>query len=180
MGKGTKHVRDWAETTLQVIIDARALYIHSVKIMENERVFPPANDFRGETLRQIHRDLMNVYLSAWDANRINVPKNPEFAEERLSLQRSAIASCRHLLALFELAKRQFHLEHGKYWNWMDMLVKVKNKLEAWHKSDVVRFGGSVKSVRETAMSEEASVEMNSTEGGARLNTLGQHRVVALA
>lgn len=34
MGKGTKHAADWKETTLQVVIDARRLYCHSVKIVE--------------------------------------------------------------------------------------------------------------------------------------------------
>ena len=35
MAKGTKHKADWKETTLQVVIDAKRIYCHSMKIMDN-------------------------------------------------------------------------------------------------------------------------------------------------
>lgn len=153
MGKGTKHAREWKETTLQVVIDAKRLYTHSVKIMGNEKVFRPANDFRNETLMRIHGEILDVYMKTWDANRINCVKDPSRTSERLALQRFAIASCHRLLALFELAKSQFHLESRKFWHWMEMLVALGKKLEAWHKSDEKRFGAQ--------------------EDGGRLDLLGQ-------
>lgn len=93
MGKGTNHASDWKMTTLKVAIDARRLYVHSVKIMGNEKVFKPSNDFRGATLLTIHETLLDVYIKTWEANRINVAKNPSLANERLTLQRFALASC---------------------------------------------------------------------------------------
>jgi len=140
MGKGTKHAADWKETTLQVVLDAKRLYTHSVKIMGNEKVFKPSNDFHCATLNRIHELLLDVYLKTFEANRVNVPKNPELANERLALQRFAIVDCQNLLALFELSKSQFHLDARKFWNWMEMLVNLGKKLSAWHKSDVERYG----------------------------------------
>ena len=70
MGRGTKHKADWKETTLQVVIDARRLYCHSVKIMGNEKVFNPKNDFQNSTLIKIQESLLSVYTRVWDANRI--------------------------------------------------------------------------------------------------------------
>lgn len=60
MGKGTEHKKDWKPTTLQVVIDAKRLYYHSTKIMSNEKVFNPKNDFRGSTLIRIHELLLDV------------------------------------------------------------------------------------------------------------------------
>lgn len=68
MGRGTKHVADWKETTLQVVIDAKRLYCHSVKIMGNEKVFNPKNDFQNTTLIRIQESLLSVYTNVWDAN----------------------------------------------------------------------------------------------------------------
>ena len=124
MSKGTKHKADWKETTLQVVIDAKRLYCHSVKIMGNEKVFKPVNDFRGATLMTVHETLLDVYVKTWEANRINVSRHPELADERLALQRFAIADCHRLLALFELVKSQFHVPAAKFWNWMNMLAEV--------------------------------------------------------
>lgn len=87
MPRGTQHKRDWKETTLQVVIDAKRLYCHSVKIMSNEKVFKPSNDFRGLTLIRVHELLLDVYTKTWEANRINVSKEPALKDERLALQR---------------------------------------------------------------------------------------------
>lgn len=139
MGKGTRHASDWKPTTLKVAVDARRLYCHSVKIMSNEKVFKPSNDFRGCTLITVHELLLDVYIKTWEANRINAVRHPEEAEDRLALQRAAMADCHRLLAMFELVKHQFHLDSGKFWNWMNMLYDVGEKIAAWHKSDTERF-----------------------------------------
>lgn len=139
MGKGTKHKADWKETTLQVVLDAKRLYCHSMKIMGNEKVFNPKNDFHNRTLIKISDLLLDVYSKTWEANRINVTKEPELAGERLALQRQAVVSAKLLLSLFELAKSQFHIDARKYWNWMNMLVELGKRLSAWHKSDVARY-----------------------------------------
>lgn len=150
MGKGTKHASDWKPTTLKVAIDAKRLYCHSVKIMANEKVFKPSNDFRGATLINIHESLLDLFIKTWEANRINVARQPECINERLALQQMAISNCHRLLALFELAKSQFHLPSGKFWNWMNMLCEVGKELAAWHNGD---FG-------------------KETKNGSRLNSVG--------
>lgn len=71
MAKGTKHKADWKETTLQVVIDAKRLYCHSVKIMGNEKVFNPKNDFHNVTLIRISEPLLDVYSKTWEANMDN-------------------------------------------------------------------------------------------------------------
>ncbi len=163
MGRGTKHAADWKETTLQVVIDAKRLYCHSVKIMGNEKVFNPRNDFQNSTLLRIQQALLSVYTNVWDANRINVLKEPDMACERLELQRWAIVECKRLLSLFELAKPQFHIPTAKFWNWMSMLVELSKKISAWHKRDAERYG---------------SKNDLSNQGGCRLISLRCQRAAA--
>lgn len=157
MGKGTEHKKDWKPTTLQVVVDAKRLYYHSAKIMSNEKVFNPKNDFHGTTLIRINELLLDVYTKTWEANHINASKEPHLVGERLALQRHAIVSTRLLLSLFELAKSQFHLDSRKFWNWMNMLVELGKKLSAWHKSDIERYG---------------SQSSLSNQDGRRLQSLG--------
>lgn len=140
MGRGTKHKCEWKPTILQAVIDARTLYKHTTKIMANEKVFSPANDFLGTTLYRIHETALTIYMSAWNANRINAALNPDQAADRLGLQAEAIARCQELLALMELAKSQFHLPSGKFWFWANMADLLSKKLEAWYRSDKSRYG----------------------------------------
>ena len=131
MGKGTKHKNDWRETILQTAIDARRLYIHSVKIMSNPKAFNPINDFNGATLKLIQETALTIYMDVWKANRINAVKHPEEAGRRLALQKDALERCAEFLALAELAKPQFHLPAAKFWNWMDMGFHLAIKIDAW-------------------------------------------------
>ena len=108
--------------------------------MGNEKVFRPENDFQNATLVRIQECLLSVYTKVWDANKINVAKDPDLAQMRLELQNWAVVDCKRLLSLFELAKPQFHIPSKKFWNWMNMLVEFGRKLAAWHKSDVSRYG----------------------------------------
>ena len=190
MGKGTKHARDWNETPLQVLIDARNLYIHSVRIMGNPKHFNPADDFHNETLYLIQRELLHVYVSARAANRINVTKEPWRAHERLALQDEAITSCDVLEAYFDLVKPQFRLDSKKFWYWMDMFVKVSNKMKAWHKCDVERYGElahpkdapSKTPLLDVALKRISPPAEQSSGGetGATLNELGLQPVAAFA
>ena len=143
MGKGTKHKNDWKETTLQVVVDAKFFFCHSVRIMGNDKVFAPTNDFRGMTLMRAFELAYDIYEKVWTANTINVRKNPEQASERLALQKAAVLSCKQMLALMELMKMQFHLRAQKYWNWKRMLMNLGIKASAWNKSDTVRYAQQV-------------------------------------
>ena len=137
---------------MQVVIDAKRFFCHSVKIMGNDKVFEPTNDFRGMTLMRAFELAYDIYEKVWTANYINVGKNPGQAGERLALQQAAITSCKLMLALMEVMKTQFHLRAQKFWNWSSMLVDLGAKTAAWHKRDAARYGDLVK------------------QGGSRLNS----------
>lgn len=139
MGKGTKLARDWAETTLQVIIDAEDFYIHTVKILRNEKHFKPTDDLDKETLYTIQREALHLVVAVRTANKINVSKDPDRARDRLALQEEAMTSCDLLETYLNLSKRQFHLDSDKFWYWYGLLDKVTKRLVAWHKSDKTRF-----------------------------------------
>lgn len=141
MGKGIKHKCDWKETTLQVVIDARRLYIHTVKIMGNRKNFSPQNDYNDSTLIAIQELLLDTYQKLWLANRINVKREPEMLNERVELQKWSIINCKRVLSLFELAKSQFHIPSGKFWNLMSMAETLGKRASAWNKSDVKRYSG---------------------------------------
>lgn len=143
MGRGTKHKCDWKPTTLQTAIDARRLYVHTVKIIGNPKVFKPANDFHSATLYRIHKTALTIYMCIWKANRVNAVLHPERADERLALQATALDGCTELLALIELAKGQFHVPSAKFWHWADMAVLLGERVGAWHRSDVTRYKAAV-------------------------------------
>lgn len=97
MGKGTIHVKDHKPTTLQVIVDIKRLYCHSAKIMANEKVFNPNNDFHNSTLIRINETLLDMFSKAFTVNGINADKEPRLSDERLALQRFAIADAKQLI-----------------------------------------------------------------------------------
>lgn len=142
MGRGTKHKHEWKPTTLETAIHARRLYTHTAKIMANPKVFAPANDFAGATLWKLHDTTLDIYLKIWTANRINAARHPERAGHRLQLQAEALEQCRMLLALMELAKSQFHLDAGKFWHWANMAHLLGQRVNAWYKSDLKRYGAT--------------------------------------
>ena len=160
MGKSEKHARDWKTTTLQVIVDARNLYKHSVKIMGNPQVFNPSNDFMNSTLIRIQEEFLSVYMNAWEANRVNAVKDPSLAQRRLSLQTEAIDGCHRLLCLLELAKSQFHLNSRKFWYWMNLLCDLGMKLKAWKDSDAKRYD---------EVKQELKNNLDAQQDGCRLN-----------
>ena len=168
MGKGTKHARDWKETKLQVVIDAKRLMIHSAKIMGNPKCFDPKNDFNNATLINLYETFLEIYSKTWEANRINAEKEPTMLNERLTLQQFAIVACRRALMLVELVKSQFHLDSGKFWHWADMITKLGMKIDAWHKADVKRY----------ATKEDLSQAQADGQNGCRLNTLCHECAVA--
>lgn len=157
MGKGTKHKCDWKPTVLQTAIDARRLYAHTVKIMQNPKVFKPERDFKEETLKHIQRTAMTIYLDVWTANRMNAVQHPEMADRRLALQSDALEKCREMLALEELAKEQFHVASPKFWNWVRMTWLLGIRIDAWHKSDLATHRGASADKEASPAKEEVAV-----------------------
>ena len=168
MGKGTKHARDWKETKLQVVLDAKRLYCHSVKIMGNPKCFDPKNDFNNVTLITLSETFLDIYSKVWEANRINVEREPNMLDARLQMQAYAISECRRAIMLVELAKGQFHLAATKFWHWSKMIIDLGKKIDAWHKSDIRRY----------VTKEDLPQAQADGQSGCRLNSLEHERAVA--
>ena len=141
MGKGTKHKCDWKPTILQTAIDARRLYVHTVHIIHNPNVFKPERDYMEDTLKTIQKTALTIYMDVWKANRINAALHPEKASRRLALQADALDKCHEMLALVELAKEQFSVKASKFWNWVGMAYHLGLRINAWHNSDLMQYGG---------------------------------------
>lgn len=156
MAREAKYKRDWKPTTIEAVRDACRFYLHTAKIMSNEKVFRPDRDFRFSTMIRINELALDIFSKCYEANEINATRNPECAGERLALQRHALADAKLMGCLIELARAQFHLPTPKVWNWAVMLHDLHGKIAAWHKSDRARYGKD---------------EGLSNQGGCRLNPL---------
>lgn len=73
-----------------------------------------------------------------DANDIHV-NTEEDLRERAALQMRAIRCLRRLLRLIDLAYRIFHLTGKRVKYWGSMVIDVRNRTQAWMRSDAYRY-----------------------------------------
>lgn len=142
MGRGTVHKGDWAPTVFQASIEAKKLYLYTNKIVRNDNVFNPENDFNNSFRMRIIETSLLIFMKVWSANRDDIRFNTttkEIFQKRLSKQADAISLCDDLLTYIEVAWGQFHLPSKKVAFWGNMAILVQNTIKKWHASDTARY-----------------------------------------
>ena len=125
-----------ASGDLQVIVKAKDLCSHTLLITQNEKYFPKR--YRYAITAEIQKSSMLILEDLVESNEM-YPENRMQAEERLMLQRKALAKCRSLLCLMQICKDLFNLPGNKTAYWTSLVVDVRKLAFAWHNSDKKRF-----------------------------------------
>ena len=114
---------------LEVHVKAQFLASYTIKILANEKVFPPTVDT--ELVRRIRACPMDIYAKAWTANKIHAETNEANREMRYRLQEEAILLCDEMLAYIGIAKQVFHLRSKRMKYWGGLIVEVQGLLQGW-------------------------------------------------
>lgn len=121
---------------LEVNVCTRELCLYTLRILENEKIFPASQAY---IIQEIRETVLDIHTTCWEANNIKVSKNMVLFEQRTSMQIHAGNACNKLYALIEIAKPLFHLRSSKASYWQSLVVKTRNKIRAWYDSDAKRL-----------------------------------------
>lgn len=124
------------EGKFALLIKAEELARYTLVITANENIFLPA--YQRALTDDIITQAKNAYLFISDANDIHVTTKLDL-RERADLQMRAIRCLRRLLRLIDLAYRIFHLTGKRVKYWGSMVIDVRNRTQAWMRSDANRY-----------------------------------------
>lgn len=123
---------------LEVHVKAQALAAYTAQILKNPKTFDPEVD--AELISRIRGCAYDIYVKAWQANKIRAETNPVNREMRYRLQEEAILLCDELHASIGIAKQVYHLRKRRMKYWSGQILAVRSLLQAWKESDVDRYG----------------------------------------
>lgn len=124
------------ENKLEVILEAQALAVYTVKICCNKNVFLP--EYQNALTNDIIKAAKDIFIKIYQANNILV-KEKAHADKRLELQSEAANECNNLLALMQIAKTVFHLSSKRIKFWGQNTIKVRGLIRAWAEADKKRY-----------------------------------------
>ena len=123
---------------LEVHVKAQYLASYTIKILANDKTFPPEVD--GELVKRIKDSAISIFSKTWSANRIDATTNKVNREMRYRLQREAWMLCNEMLAYIGIAKQVFHLREKRIHYWGRLITSEQALIQAWIDSDVERYG----------------------------------------
>lgn len=129
-------VNERKEGELTVIVKAKELAAHTLKVAGNENNFPKRHRFT--VTNKIIDKSFDIYTLLYEANEI-YPHNKAELSMRLNKQRQAMAYCRSLMAMIDICKVAFCLNAAKVAYWAKLIFEVRNLTAAWYKNDIKRF-----------------------------------------
>lgn len=121
---------------LKVHTKAEFLASYTAKILQNENVFNPEID--PVLINRMKNCVYDIYIKAWQANKLSLDKNPVERSMRFKLQKEAVILCDELYASIGIAKMLFHLRHKRMKYWSGLIMDVRALLQGWIESDVKR------------------------------------------
>lgn len=130
-------VDERSQGELTVIVKAKEMAAHTLRITNNEKNFPKR--YRFTLTNKIVDKAFDVYTLLYEANEI-YPHNGRELEMRQNKQREAMAYCRSMMAMIDIAKEAFSLSPDKVAYWAKMIFEVRTMTAAWYKKDMERFG----------------------------------------
>ena len=123
---------------LEVHVKAQFLATYTAEILKNQRIFSPEVD--KNLIDRIRNTSIDIYVKAWQANRIRAETNEINRAMRYKLQEEAILLCDELHACIGIAKSVYHLRAKRMKYWSGLIQDVRKLLQAWKESDVSRYG----------------------------------------
>lgn len=123
---------------LEVHVKAQGLAEYTAKILGNEKNFDPKID--AELISRMRNCAYDIYIKAWQANKIRADSNGINRIMRYNLQEEAILLCDELHACIGIAKVIYHIRRKRMMHWSGLITEVRALLQAWKESDVKRYG----------------------------------------
>lgn len=119
-----------ADTELKVILKAKELAEHTLRITSNCNRYP--KKYRFSLVDKMQIKSLNIYEALMEANRTDIR---EYKRERSELQTRAITYCDELLFYIELSQRLniVNVQSMEYWS--KMVSDIKHMAIAWRSND---------------------------------------------
>ena len=117
-------------TDLKVIVKAKELATHSLKITSNSNRYP--KKYRHSLCDKIQNTSLDIFAILLEANRINNTTNRQL---RCELITRAIMNCDILLSYIEISMNLELLNSNSAAYWSKMVSDVKFMAIAWRKSE---------------------------------------------
>ncbi len=119
-----------ADTELKVILKAKELAGHTLRITSNCNRYP--KKYRFSLVDKMQIKSLNIYEALMEANRIDIR---DYKRERSELQTRAITYCDELLFYIELSQMLniINVQSMEYWS--KMVSDIKHMAIAWRSND---------------------------------------------
>lgn len=119
-----------SNTELKVIIKAKELAKHTLKVTSNANRYP--KKWRFSLVDKMQNKALEIYAKLHEANRTDIV---DYKRERLELQTKAITYCDQLLYYIELSHELQILNEKSMEYWSKMVCDVKHMAIAWRIKD---------------------------------------------
>lgn len=125
-----------AQKELQVIVLAKRLMKHSIKLVNNQNRFP--KKYRFSLVNSIQDDARNIVRYLLMANHMHTD-DAEQLRSRMKYQLEAICLCDLLLLNIEIALDEHCIGDDSCEYWARLVVDVKRMAISWRNSDMKRY-----------------------------------------
>ena len=122
-----------AENDLKVIIKAKELAEHTLRVTSNANRYP--KKYRFSLVDKMQNKSLEIYEYLHEANRTDLR---EYARERSELQTKAITHCDELLFYIELSYKLNIINDKSMGYWSKMVTDIKHMAIAWRSKDKKR------------------------------------------
>ena len=119
-----------AEKELQVIVKAKELALHTMKLTSNCNRYP--KKYRHSRVDKMQNKCLDIYTTLYEANRINNITNKYLRCEKIT---QGITYCDELLFFIELSMNLELLNDSSAAYWSKMVCDVKHMALAWRKKE---------------------------------------------
>ena len=122
-----------AETELKVILKAKELAEHTLRVTSNCNTYP--KKYRFSLVDKMQNKSLEIYEYLHEANRTDLRL---FGRERSELQTKAILNCEILLFYIELSYKLNIINDRRMEYWSKMVSDIKHMAIAWRSKDKQR------------------------------------------
>ena len=122
-----------SNTELKVILKAKELAKHTLKVTSNANRYP--KKWRFSLVDKMQNKSLEIYEMLHEANRTDIR---DYKRERLELQTKAITYCDQLLYYIEMSHELQILSEKSMEYWSKMVCDVKHMAIGWRTSDSKR------------------------------------------
>lgn len=122
-----------AENDLQVILKAKELCKHTIRVTSNCNTYP--KKYRFSLVDRMAKKSMDIYEALLEANRTDLRA---YRRERAEIQTKAIAYCDELLFYIEMSHELNIINVDRMEYWSKMVTDIKHMAIAWRTKDKQR------------------------------------------